>query len=157
MRKDGVMECEDGGADDRPEARSLLASLKRDLPELEELLERSSDHWGYEDPVYRFYHQSWKVHGVQGSTLRIVERLKALAPGRPLDAWFTAIIEEGTGRRFEVEDNRRWPEATRPILEAFFHARYFLEMAVRYGRRMERPPRMLPSGWAALLCLYGLR
>jgi len=46
---------------------------------------------------------------------------------------------------------------TRPILEAFFHARDFLEMAVRYGRRLDAPPRVLPSGWAALLELHGLR
>jgi hypothetical protein len=33
---------------------------------------------------------------------------------------------------------------TRPILEAFFHARYFLEMAVRYAD-LETPPEVLPS------------
>ena len=46
--------------------------------------------------------------------------------------------------------------AARPILEAFFHACFFLEMAVRYAH-IEAPPRPLPSGYAALLCLYGLR
>lgn len=50
-----------------------------------------------------------------------------------LDPWFTAIVRAGTGKAFETGDNSRWPEATRPILEAFFHARYFLEMAVRYA------------------------
>ena len=45
---------------------------------------------------------------------------------------------------------------TRPIVEAFFHARYFVEMAVRYAR-LDEPPSLLPSGYAALLCLYGLR
>ena len=44
-----------------------------------------------------------------------------------------------------------------PIVEAFFHAKYFLEMAVRYGRTLESPPRKLPSGWAAFLYLYDLR
>jgi hypothetical protein len=43
------------------------------------------------------------------------------------------------------------------MLEAFFHARYFLEMAVKYGRELELPPTLLPSGWAALLYLYNLR
>ena len=156
-RQNNAMEIGGVGIDEREEARSLLASLKRDLPELEALLAESSSHWGYEDPIYRFYHQSWKVYGIQEATSRIVERLKALAPDRPLDGWFTAIVEEGTGRRFSVEDNRRWPVATRPILEAFFHARYFLEMAVKYGRELERPPQIIPSGWAAILCLYGLR
>jgi hypothetical protein len=44
-----------------------------------------------------------------------------------------------------------------PILEAFFHARYFLEMACRYGRELEHPPNLLPSGWASVLYLYALR
>jgi hypothetical protein len=42
-------------------------------------------------------------------------------------------------------------------LEAFFHARCMLEMAVAYGKELERPPSVLPSGWAALLYLFGLR
>ena len=41
-------------------------------------------------------------------------------------------------------------------VEAFFHARFFLEMAVRYAK-LETPPRPLPSGYAALLYLYQLR
>jgi hypothetical protein len=46
---------------------------------------------------------------------------------------------------------------TRPIVEAFFHARFFLEMAVRYGNELDKAPHMLPSGWAALFYLYELR
>jgi hypothetical protein len=53
--------------------------------------------------------------------------------------------------------NQRSLVETRPILEAFFHARYFLEMAVKYGGRLSVAPRVMPSGWAALLSLYGLR
>jgi hypothetical protein len=30
-------------------------------------------------------------------------------------------------------------------------------MAVKYGRELEYPPRVMPSGWAALLYLYNLR
>lgn len=50
---------------------------------------------------------------------------------------------------------RRAPE--HPIVEALFHARIFLEMAVRCGRELEAPPQTLPSGWAAFLYLYRLR
>ena len=88
-------------------------------------------------------------------------------PSAPLDPapgfgllfhpWFLQIVKDGTDKTFELEHNRRWLEVTRPILEAFFHARYFLEMAVRYGRDLGYPPRFLPSGWAALLNLYDLR
>jgi hypothetical protein len=77
-------------------------------------------------------------------------------PGLPLDPWFLEIVRAGTGRKFAPEDNARWAEATRPIVEAFFHARFFVEMAVRYAR-LDKPPSLLPSGYAALLCLYGLR
>jgi hypothetical protein len=56
-----------------------------------------------------------------------------------------------------MKDNERWLEITRPILEAYFHAHYFLSMAVRYGTELDAPPMMLPSGWAAILYLYGLR
>lgn len=143
--------------DDRPEVQELFARLEESLPELEELLEECSGHWGYEDPVYRFYHHSFKVYALQQTTGKIVAALESLAPGRQLNAWFVEIVEEGTGKRFEPEHNRQWLEVTRPIVEAFFHARYFLDMAVRYGRQLDAPPRLLPSGWAALLYLYKLR
>lgn len=96
------------------------------------------------------------MYGLQHQTRSIRNRLQALAPDRPLNPWFVQIIEPGTGKRFEPEDNARWTEATRPILEAFFHARFFLEMAVRYAN-LQAPPRPLPSGYAALLDLFGLR
>ena len=53
--------------------------------------------------------------------------------------------------------NARWDAATRPLLEAFFHANYFLRMTIKYGHELNEPPEMLPSGWAALLCLFNLR
>jgi len=65
-------------------------------------------------------------------------------------------VEAGTGKTFRLEDNAQWTAITRPILEAFFHARFFLEMASRYGS-IQKPPQLLPSGYAALLDLYGLR
>ena len=169
--------------DRRPETVALLRNLKAALPELEKLLGDVGDHWAYEDKVYRFYHQSFKVFHLQDHTLRIVEALKALTPKPdverkrrrfwyyyekdaypikppPLHPWFMRIVEGGTGKVFSTADNTRWQETTRPILEAFMHARYFLEMAVKYGRefrRLKYPPCMMPSGWAALLYLYDLR
>ncbi|MGH7489484.1 MAG: hypothetical protein ACREMY_28365, partial [bacterium] len=59
---------------------ALLQSLRRDKRELEELLTKCNDHWGYEDPIYRFYHQSFKVYWLQESTRSIVDKLQALAP-----------------------------------------------------------------------------
>lgn len=142
---------------DRAAEQRLLDNIKRQLPELEGLLARARSHWEYEDYVYRFYHQSFKAFGVQSITLGIVNALRSLLPEVALNHRFLSIIESGTGRQFSLEMNAVWDTTTRPLLEAFFHARFMLEMAVKYGREFESPPSPLPSGWAAVLYLYELR
>ena len=141
----------------RTDEVKLLAAIKTALPRLEQLWQRTNDHWGYEDPVYRFYHQSFKVYQLQPVIGEIVQALQSLAPHLPLNPWFAQIVAEGTAGEFSMEVNQRWLEDTRPIVEAFFHARYFLEMVCKYGQELEEPPNSLPSGWAAVLYLYGLR
>ncbi len=133
----------------------LRKNIKKNLPRLKRLLADSSSEWQSEDLVYRFYHQSFKVYRLQSITEEVVKVLKELLPGKELNSWFLQIVNEGTGKEFTLKDNKKWLETNRPILEAFFHARYFLEMAVKYGKSYGsfRP---LPSGWAALLCLYNL-
>lgn len=143
--------------DDRPEVRELFQNLQAQLPALENLLVQCSSHWGYEDPIYRYYHHSFKIYGLQEQTLQIMQALQALAPQLQLNDQFTQIVKTGTGKVFKNEDNRNWDSVTRPILEAFFHARFFLEMAVKYGKELKTPPNTLPSGWAAFLYLYNLR
>jgi len=145
------------GEDARLGVQELFDHIKAALPQLEALLEECSSHWGYEDMVYRFYHGSFKVYWVQTTTRKIVAALQALAPGHSLNPWFTAMVEEGTGRAWTAGDISRLLEVTRSMFEAFFHARFLLEMAVRYGRKLDAPPaKSLPSGWGALLSLYGL-
>lgn len=134
----------------------LLKNLRVYRTDIEERLAKSRDHWGYEDPVYRFYHQSFKVYFLQQQTEAIVSLLSKLCPDRELHPWFREIVHEGTGKLFRMEVNAAWTSVTRPLLEAFFHARFFLEMASRYAS-LQEPPRVLPSGYAALLYLYGLR
>jgi hypothetical protein len=143
--------------DERPEVQSLFANLREALPSLEKLLKQCNDRWVYDDLVYRFYHHSFKVYGWQETTSEIVQALQALAPGVPLNERFSKIVKAGTGKAFRPEHNQRWDEETRPMLEAFFHARFFLEMAVRYGTELTYPPVSLPSGWATFLYLYNLR
>ena len=41
------------------EESKLLEHIKAQLPDLKALLADCSGHWGYEDPVYRLYHQSF--------------------------------------------------------------------------------------------------
>lgn len=143
--------------DARPEVAALFENLKISKKKLGSLLMKCSGEWTYFDPVYRFYHQSFKVFGLQSVTLELVASLQALAPERKLNARFMKIVTDGTGKTFEFEHNQRWDEVTRPIIEAYFHARFFLECAVRSAKTLQAPPQSLPSEWAAVLCLYDLR
>lgn len=163
----------------------LLANLHTERDRLRELLDEASGRRAEEDGVYRFYHRSFKVFRLQHYTERIVEALWGLRPAEEvgLNRWFVEIIDEGTLRKFRRgnadwdreqgrwigdqtadEDasldpgtNHRWLEETRPILEAFWHAKYMLQQAVTYAEALEEPPSVLPYGWAAFLYLYDLR
>ena len=147
----------------------LITALKDKMPILEDLYTRMQDRWVGEDGVYRFYHGSWKVFRLQDATLEIVSALQSIVPEQKLTGYFMTIIHEGTGKSFNKYSNRRWVKETRPIVEAFFHARYFLEMAVKYGKELDlventNPESIkekfsvpgLPSGMAALLSLYDM-
>ena len=142
---------------DKAAEQLLLSNIKQRLPELAALLKRAQSHWEFEDHVYRYYHGSFKVFGVQSMTTHIVSALRELLPGVALNDRFLSIIAEGTGKQFAQEMNAKWDASTRPLLEAFFHARFMLEMAIEYGQKLESPPQTLPSGWAAVLYLYELR
>ena len=137
----------------------LLTNIRARWSDLAELLEEIDSHWVYEDLIYRFYHQSFKVYGIQTETRKIVEALRSVAPnGTTLSPMFDEIYRAGAGgKQFEFEHNEQWTVHTRVFLEAFFHAKYFLEMAVKYGKELPASPTLLPSGWAALLCLYNIR
>jgi hypothetical protein len=72
----------------------LLARIKAKLPQLEELLARMEDHWGEEDGVYRFYHQSYKVFHLQELTkqgFKLIEEIggETDAPNK----WFCRIVK----------------------------------------------------------------
>ena len=136
---------------------ALLANIAAKFAELETMLAKVNEKWVYENLTYRFYHQSFKVYGLQAYTLQIVELLQSLRPELPMNSWFMDIVKAGTGKEFRDEDNSHWLETTRPMLEAFFHARYFLEMICKYGKQLDKPPTCIPSGWAAVLYLYNLR
>lgn len=141
----------------------LLAKLKSKLPELEKLLEKVNSEWNYEDGLYRFYHHSFKVFRLQELTIEMVEAFRQLHPkgvyGK-LNEDFMQIYSEGTHMTFTLADNDRWHHVTRPIVEAFLHSKYFLEMAVKSGKELAKEteaPTLLPSGWAAFLYLFDMR
>jgi hypothetical protein len=135
----------------------LLKNIKKNLPALKKLRRQVCGMWWYEDFIYRFYHYSIKVFYRYERTREIVDALKNLAPeGTELNSMFMEIINEGASGKKHQSGND-WSRQARPILEAFLHAKFFLEMAIKYGRILEKPESTLPSGWAALLYLYNLR
>jgi uncharacterized membrane protein YgaE (UPF0421/DUF939 family) len=159
--------------------KTLLRNIKKKLPKLEALLAVVSAHWSYEDPIYRYYHHSFKVYHLQGTTQQIVAMLKSLTPLLPIkkdfdeaqikviknlntyiidgNSDFREILNNGTNKKFKLSHNRVWNKHTLPIVQAFFHAKFFLEMAIKYGKILKEAPECLPSGWAALLYFYNLR
>jgi hypothetical protein len=135
----------------------LLANIKENQTEIENLdnVFKSLE----EDYVYRFYHQSFKVFSAASQIKQAKELFERLAPDSfPLNDWFRAIADDAIGKEFDAaRTNQIWIEETRPILEAFWHSKYFLEQMLRFGRELEKSPNILPGGWAAVLYLYNLR
>lgn len=146
--------------------RQLLENLKRDRPDLEALHERVHDPLVLEDIIYRHYDHSEKTWNAQHVTKYIVDALERLAPeGRTFCTSFRAIIDDGMKERFDYAFNKDWDTHARPVIEAFFHATYFLDMAVKYAREEpysdmtigEHTGTAIARGYAALLELYGIR
>lgn len=140
----------------------LLANIKRRLHAFKDLQTKIEDHWGAEDGVYRFYHHSFKVYRLQNYTEEVVKLLESVDP-KPKKAGehefcplFKDIISDGTGIEFTGDHNYDWARRTRPIVEAFLHARYALNMIVKYSD-LEEAPQMLPSGWAGVLEIFCMR
>lgn len=156
LKKDLVTYCEPT-PDPSEESQNLLTNIVVALPDLDALA--GSCEGDDEDGPYRFYHQSFKVYRLQARVVAIVAALRPLSPdpSRPLDAFFEQIVSEGTGRRFEEDGNAAWMTHARHILEAYFHARWFLDLAIAFGHEYPYAPNHMDSGWAALLSLYSVR
>ena len=135
----------------------LLQRIKRRRKRLETLLAEADGPHGIEDGFYRFYHESSKVGHLSGLTELIVRELRALLPQRELNPWFVKIVTSGAAGVTTPVEGDAWAEQMRPVLEAFFHAHQFLRLACVCGRKIRRPPTVMPSGWGAVLYLYELR
>jgi hypothetical protein len=134
----------------------LLARIKAKLAELETALEVMESF--EEDGVYRFYHGSFKVFFIQDDVKDALKLIKEIGGASdPPNEWFCRIVKEGTAHPLNDQTNANWLQETRPILEAFWHTKYFLAMMVKYGKELESAPRQLPYGWAAVLYLFELR
>lgn len=135
----------------------LLQRIHSRLEELEETYRSCTSEWVAEDLIYRFWHHSFKVYHLQSATERMVRELRIVGGDCEIHPWFESIVDAGCGKTFDMSHNADWLEHTKPIVDAYFHARYMLEMVVAYGRRLEQSPALLPSGWAAVLSLYQIR
>ena len=136
--------------------RLLLERLAIHSVELEKLIKVMGSHWNFEDHFYRYYHQSFKVYQTQETTTQAVKLLRQILPERELNSNFARIIQEGAGKIFDLEHNSDWDSHTRPMLEAYAHSKFMIEMAARYAN-LKLPPQPMPSGYTALLYLYDLR
>ena len=144
--------------DPRPEAHLLLNHLKERTPDMQSLLDTCDD-VGV-DGVYRFYHGSFKVYDrLQPITRSVLLCLRSMhpVPERGLHHLFEEIAADGTGHVFDLSHNQEWSRHTRPIVEAYLHAQWFLQQCLWSARELEAPPCLLPSEWAAVLHLYNLR
>ncbi len=141
----------------------LLRNIKQSLHEFKKLQEDINSHWGCEDGIYRLYHQSYKVYGLQSYTERVVKLLDQVDPKQKqagvhdYHRTFQEIIKEGTGHAFAHDHNSEWTKRARPIAEAFLHCKYLVDMIVKYGEELKDAPNMLPSGWAAVLSVFRIR
>lgn len=147
----------------RKQEERLRNNLERGVVELEKLAKQLDHEWAAEDAIYRFYHHSFKVYGIQQYTEQMVQVFNQLMPGVDLNEDFKRIIKEGTDKEFQGSETNHWHTDARPMIEAYFHARYFLQMLIKYARKEVgrngegEPDASLASGWAACLYLYGLR
>jgi hypothetical protein len=88
----------------------LLVNIKAHLSELEDLLKWVNADCFYEDYVYRFYHQSFKVYQLQGLTRKIADALRRVAPeGTGFCAYFEELLQAGAGEKnFDMDHNQEW-------------------------------------------------
>ncbi len=119
---------------------------------------KESCEWWYEDRIYRFYHTSFKVYQLQEITAEILKLMVKVSPYDKdhFTEEFNEIMGEGRVGAWKHHHNKKWTRHTRPIVEAFFHAKFVLDMMYK-TLKLSKEPNMLPSGWAAILEIYKLR
>ena len=141
--------------------QDLLRRIRAELPALEAWQAEADD----ENGVYRFYHHSNKIFHLQKlikAGWKIIDKIGM--SGQPPDylhEWYIEIYLEGAILDFKEWMNSEWLKHTRPILEAFWHTKYFIQMMFKYGQLLEPNSEELLQGmapdWAAVLYLFELR
>ncbi len=163
---------------------SIINNVVAAKQTLNSLLDFVNENFNGPDGVYRYYHGSFKVLYLQGITIKMVEALASLAPDYEspytppdqetdrvarwsrdpllaeicpefkLTSQFMSVIKAGTGKVFDHSMNAAWEQETLPVVHAFLHARFMLEVAVSCE---PWDGGLLPSGIALILSLYDMR
>jgi len=137
--------------------QSLLDRIKEAVPLLQNIKRAADREFGAPDLFYRFYYQSFKVYRIQNLTVEMRALFEQLADGGKLNSWYLQIVEEGTGKDFDLSHNSEWLKHTRPMMEAYFHSMMFVEQMLWCAENMEKAESLLPSPWAAVLTLFEMR
>jgi hypothetical protein len=135
---------------------ALFLRIKARLPELMEIAATLEE--DEEDGVYRLYHGSYKVFNLQDPVCAAFKLIKEIGgEADPPHFEYARIVEAGTKHQFSATTNENWEGETKPILEAFWHTKYFVNMMVKYGKKLETVEMALQPGMAAVLYLFELR
>jgi hypothetical protein len=115
---------------------SLFLRIKSRLPELEETARDLEE--AEEDGVYRLYHGSNKVFFLQSPVRAAFSLIKEIGgENDPPNFEYAQILEAGTAHQFSETTNANWESETTPVLEAFWHTKYFIQMMVKYAKELE--------------------
>ena len=111
-----------------------------------------------EDGVYRFYHGSFKVFHLQDPVKAAFTLIKEIGgESDPPHFEYARIVDAGINHQFSETTNENWEAETKPILEAFWHTKYFVNMMIKYAKELETVESPLEPGMAAVLYLFELR
>lgn len=136
--------------------KELLRNIKAGLRNLESLIQEVKI--AEENCVYQVYSKDSDTSLIKESTDEIVRELKRISPydNNHFCDRFANIIKDGVDTPYQP--NTEKPQQEYPIFAAHFHARHFLEIAIKFGKMLEEPPAQnIPPGWAALLELYHIK
>ncbi len=138
-------------------ASQLLINIRENRERIRSLLDSFNS--SEPDLIYRFYHQSFKVFGMTNLIRQANKLFSDIAPDQSfLNPWYAEISRSGLRKEFKGSyTNQNWQNETLPIMQAFWHAKYFLEQMAASADELRDAPMILPSGWAAVLYLYRLR
>jgi hypothetical protein len=136
---------------------ALFVRIKARLSDLEAMAEKLEA--VEENGVYRFYHGSFKVFNMQEpikEAFKLIEEIGGVDDPPHLE--YALLVKAGTENDFAGDrTNANWDAETKPILEAFWHTKYFIKMMVKYGKKLEKVEPPLDYGMAAVLYLFELR